>query len=166
MKTISSHLKWTMIGQKAITTALLGFNDLGRLVTPPRSPYLCEWRSDTPATIIQQVGAFCSDNSTHGRDQKVIVKTRLFLSVLSPLYKPSHPLRNVLFSRMFWMKNAKSAKIKLVKSKDGNSEEIAMQLPPMSGLVMRKLGSRCHRTDCPTCFVERHWRKRLVYSML
>ena len=64
------------------------------------------------------------------------------------------------------MKNAKSAKIKLVKSKDGNSKEIAMQLPPMSDLVMRNLGSRCHRTDCPTCFVERHWRKRLVCSML
>ena len=32
----------------------------------------------------------------------------------------------------------------------------------MSGLLMRMLGSRCHRTDCPTCFVERRWKKCLV----
>ena len=32
----------------------------------------------------------------------------------------------------------------------------------MSGLLMRMLGSRCQRTDCPACFVERRGTKCLV----
>ena len=34
IKRAGQELKWTMIGQIAIATALLGFNDLGRSVTP------------------------------------------------------------------------------------------------------------------------------------